>query len=330
MQTDAKSNRSQTSTWFQTATIIIMIISLAVTAFLSVRAQQSKGISLWTVTSRSLLTTEVRTNLIILFNGNSVESPWVYTVRLANTGSLPIESRDIEKPLTMTFTDSRIVHAEVSAKEPHDVEANAIHSSDKLTLRHGLLNPGDWFEADVLFDGQPPQPALSYRVTGLNTPLQITEFQPAADEAFISWLPVPARYFVVTIVGLCVVAFFVLVLYGIKDIIVSLTLSTDQILSRLPGELKGRMLTNKEALAEEIWNKLPSPLDDRVEEAIISAPFDANSVSSDEMLNQVREAVSKIPIGRRVAWADVVVVFVLLLITICFAIVTISFWNFLL
>lgn len=297
---------------------------------MSVREQQSKGITLWTVTSRSLLTTEVRANLTILFNEISVELPWVYTVRLTNTGSLPIESRDVEKPLTMTFTDSRIVHAEITTKEPHDVEANAIHSSDELTLRHGLLNPGDWFEADVLFDGQPPQPALSYRVTGLNTPLQITEFQPAVDEAFILWLPVPARYFVVTIVSLCVIAFFVLVFYWFKQVIASLILSPDRILNRLPDKLKERMQADKEALAEEIWMKLPSPLDDQVREAIISTPFDASSASRDEILSQVREAVLKIPIGRRVDWADVGVGFFLLLVSISLAIVTTESWILLL
>ena len=274
MQKDEKGNR------LQLTTILLMVIGIVVTVYFSVREQQSKGITLHQVTSRSLLTTEVGVNLTILFNEYSVKLPWIYSVRLANSGSLPIEGSDVEKPLTMAFSNSRIVHAEITKREPHDLEASAIHDSVTLTLDHGLLNPGDSFEADVLFDGQPPQPALSYRVTGLNTKLRITEFNSDADVAFIPWLPAPVRSLVVVIVSLCVVAIFAVTLYQIGDVIAPLLIVRNHLsrgpLNRLLYDLSSGEIPKslRENIASQVGEVLPSEINWRVQSIIEDLPSD--------------------------------------------------------
>ena len=401
MQKTTNGNKPQTSKWILAATIIGIISSIVVPTVLSVREQQSKAVTLWIVTSHSLLTSDVQENLTILFNENAVELPWVYTIRLTNTGSLPIESRDVEKPLTLTFPKSRIVHAEIATKQPHDVQADPIHNSNELVLSHGLLNSGDWFEANVLFDGRPSPPAVSYRVMGLDNPPPITESQSGADAAFMPWLPAPARFFVIFIASLCVVGFFGFGLIGIMDAIAPLlkvrkvlshepvkrilsvfasgeisdslrnriaiqvrralpselkwdveaiikdlppnefrndpNVLVNQILQYVPEKQKERMQAYKEvlaqnlnlkvALAHEIWEKLPPPVDDQARDAIISARFDSKSENLDNIVNSIRESLSKIPIKQRVDWFEAADAFTYSIAGVCLAILTIESWR---
>ena len=299
---DAKNDKSQFNRWVL-AGIFGIISSIAVPTVLSIWQQQSKGITLWRVTSRSLLTSEVGANLTILFNESSVELPWVYTLRLTNTGSLPIESGDVEKPLTLGFPESRIVHAEITTKEPHDVRAHAIHISDELILSHGLLNPGDWFEADVLFDGKPSEPAISYRVTGLNSPAQITELHSGADEVFMAWVPPPLRYFVVTVIGLGAIFLLGLGVYGFVEAIapfvkmrnVRLSKRMERLLSEISsGEISESL---RSRVARQVWRELPPELDSEVQAIIEGIPpnelLNDPSVLADQILQRLPDELEE-------------------------------------
>lgn len=189
--------------------LFISVIAIGVSIYLSIRAEQEKSLVLRSLSSRSLITAEASRSgdLKVSLNDKVVAKPWLLSARLENSGSIPIEQRDIEKPLTMQFPRAVVLRAEITRRGPADVTAQVLLHKNAVRLEHGLLNPADWIEFDILFDGEPGAPDLSYRVTGLTSriALALSDKQSSPQPAWIS-LPTPVHYLLLTITTLGILA----------------------------------------------------------------------------------------------------------------------------
>lgn len=152
--------------------------------FFGARAEKEKAIGLHYLSLRPLISTENKSSdrLDVKYGDASVKQPGLLSARLENIGNLPIESRDIDKPLSLTFSDAKILNVEITNKNPPDIDASKSHTQQVATISHKLLNPGDSISFDVLFDGKPEFPKTSIRVSGI---LKITEFFPTSRSPVI-------------------------------------------------------------------------------------------------------------------------------------------------
>ena len=94
---------------------------------------------------------EVKGKLQILFNGRQVEDPWLFILRLINTGNVPIESRDYEHPVTISFGEkAQILTAELTQTNPKRLTVQFNNDGTRVLIDPCLLNHGDWFTLRML------------------------------------------------------------------------------------------------------------------------------------------------------------------------------------
>jgi hypothetical protein len=182
---------------YEISGLIVGVIAILVSVYIGLRAERSKAYSINYVAERALIATPGITSgqLQVTYAGNTVTRPHLFTLRIENVGEVPIVASDIDKPLLFTFDSARVLSAELGRRNPTDLDAEATHDSTHVTVKHRLLNPGDWFTLDILADGPPLWPRSSVRISGVNHPTKI--IAPRENEPFratIVSLPLPLQY----------------------------------------------------------------------------------------------------------------------------------------
>jgi hypothetical protein len=137
----------------------------------------------------------------ITYGGKRIEMPWLLSGRLENSGNQPIEERDIEVPANISFTRGNVVGAEIAQKSQTAIFAEITAKANNVVIEHKLLNPGDWIDFDILFDGEPDMPFLSFRISGVSQPKHIVVSQDSKRvHTSIIPLPLPIMYL---LLGIC-------------------------------------------------------------------------------------------------------------------------------
>jgi hypothetical protein len=150
------------------------------------------------MSQRALLSADVgaASNLQITFQDRPLQKPYLLSARIENSGDLPIEERDIEGPVSMTFMSARVITVEITGVHPAGLFATATNAEKTIIISHKLLNQGDWIAFDVLLDGDPDEPTISARISGIPS---ITTIPLSAQQRAVSttaaWpLPKPVTY----------------------------------------------------------------------------------------------------------------------------------------
>jgi hypothetical protein len=226
-ESEAKPKRAwQPPPIFHVVGLAAAVLAVLVTSYFSVRAERTKALTLRYFGERPLLSLQNRTSaeLAVTIAGERLQAPWLLSGRLENSGNQPIESRDIESPLQLTFESGRVVGVEIVEKSQQAIVAKASHIGNVVTINHALLNPSDWIGFDILFDGRPSRPIPSLRISGVSVPAQIVS-SPGEKRAYPTLLSVPTPVlYLELIVGslaalLAVVVGFVLLGDGTRDAI---------------------------------------------------------------------------------------------------------------
>ncbi len=191
---------------FQLAGLITGVVAIVVTVFFSIRSESTKELTVTYTPKRSLVARDTSTNarLEVRLGEIRIAAPWLVSGKIENTGNRPIEERDIEEPLRLSFSGGHVISAEIAQKSQRALFASAAASGNDVVITHKLLNPGDWIGFDVIFDGEPAMPPdLSFRISGISHPKQIvgTSVEPKRSVASIP-LPAPVVYLVLTIASL--------------------------------------------------------------------------------------------------------------------------------
>lgn len=180
MTTNQEKNGTETKSFgqrfFNWASLLLALLALVVPTYISVKGDQSK--SLQVEHQRLLNIVNAESNkapaLRVLYDGAIVSKPWLYTARVENNGTVPIQKADIEEALTFFFMKSRILHAELALRKPDNVGAELRKIGEgKLQLVHALLNPQDSLVVEVLLDGDQELPQIASRISGIKS-LSIT------------------------------------------------------------------------------------------------------------------------------------------------------------
>ena len=117
----------------------------------------------------------VDSSLTVTLSGDLVHNPRTIAGYLKNVGSAPIRAADIEAPVSMHLRGSRMLTAHVTRTVPPDLPAQINVRGDSVSVAHGLLNPGDTIEFEILADGPDGWPAVSGRIAGI---AEVAVFRP--------------------------------------------------------------------------------------------------------------------------------------------------------
>lgn len=174
----------------------IGLITIFITIYFSIKAETSKALTITYSSKRALLTENTNSGpkIEITSNDKKITQPWLISVTVANTGSMPIEAKDIEAPLTLSFTNSKIINSEITDKTQPAISASIRSPNEhEVILEHKLLNPSDSISFDILLDGEPTIPPNALcRISGISAPTQIIQAEtPSTTTPWLVQLPKP-------------------------------------------------------------------------------------------------------------------------------------------
>lgn len=104
----------------------------------------------------------------ISLDGNEVEVPYLSVVEISNTGGLPIEKNDFEKPLLITTGQkAQIIKATVTKTIPKNITSKVTWVGNDLFFHPALINPEDRIILSILSSVEKPSFEASARISGI-------------------------------------------------------------------------------------------------------------------------------------------------------------------
>ena len=108
-------------------------------------------------------------NLQISLNGQNVESPYISTIELSNTGSKPILSSDFDGALQIQMAnEAKLINAEITSTIPKNIPARVATSENKTAISPFLSNPKDSITIATITSGPRPEFEVRARIVGIN------------------------------------------------------------------------------------------------------------------------------------------------------------------
>ena len=104
---------------------------------------------------------------MVSYGGKVIHDPYKSVIRVSNGGSIPIEQRDVEAPISFRIDKAVLLDVAVVRRSPANLKANEAWNVDRIVVEHGLMNPADYFEIEVLTDGNPGWPVPTFRIAGV-------------------------------------------------------------------------------------------------------------------------------------------------------------------
>lgn len=114
-------------------------------------------------------------NLEVVYNRQSVKDPRLLVVRIKNTGKVAIVGEDyVEGPSIHFGSPVEVIDAfQVGGSSPNMVQLIAVgHGHGPVEPEVGLLNSGEYFDLQMLLDGDPGDVTASARFKDQNRPMQ--------------------------------------------------------------------------------------------------------------------------------------------------------------
>lgn len=211
-----RSTKILAQNWIAFATLFVAILAILYSHW----TQQYKSLEITYLHKAPIIETSSSFVLNLTVNEELVTDPWIATIRIRNAGNMPIERRDIEQPLFFQFENSyELIHFSVKETGPIPFSATAHLLENRLEIEHGLLNPKDWINVDLLFDGEPNLPLIAnLRISGVRL-LQNSFVDQISSQPLEKWIDdvVPISYVFVALSSLLAVASFVMGLYCLFD-----------------------------------------------------------------------------------------------------------------
>ncbi len=148
-------------------------------------SQRTKEISIGIV-ARSPLVARGETDLSdfeLIFQGKKVERVESLTLQFENSGDISIEREDFDGDIVAEFGEkARVLSASLSEAAPASLNPSFFSDPNTLFLRPLLLNPGDRFSLSLLISGQPSEPKIRARISGIR---RVSLLGPKPDKTFL-------------------------------------------------------------------------------------------------------------------------------------------------
>jgi hypothetical protein len=151
--------------------VVGIAAGLAISGAFYYLQRRKKTLDWMSVTNAPLLNTRAKLadGLSIYWMNRPVSRPSIMIIRIKNTGREAIRAEDFAQPISMAFDKVQVLVAIVSETSPNLGDISPIHEVgdsgiiDRITIEPRLLNPGEWFDIQLLFDGKAGYPSVSTR-----------------------------------------------------------------------------------------------------------------------------------------------------------------------
>ncbi|OAI05614.1 hypothetical protein A1332_12790 [Methylomonas methanica] len=157
--------------WKFVLTLLFSVAGVGVPVLLWQADQSSKSLTIQLETMISLQPggQDVIAGIEISADGVYLEHPHLVVFEIRNDGSKPIPAADFESPVSIQLvSETTVARANVSGKEPKDIEATLLNERQGITLKPTLLNPGDTISVTVITSGAPPIFESKARIVGIS------------------------------------------------------------------------------------------------------------------------------------------------------------------
>lgn len=145
-------------------------IAAVLALFLAWSTTNTRALRLYCSASQPLFDASARSQsgVVITHDGKPLNNPHTLSASLVCSGNTPIRAEDIESPVTLNLNIKPIDVRPRSNESIGPLASLAIDQND-IVIKHGLLNPGDRIEFDVLADGPIALNDVTGRVAGVKS-----------------------------------------------------------------------------------------------------------------------------------------------------------------
>lgn len=158
------------SNWFNVVGLAVGVLGLAAGLYAWFRPRQSKRLE-WDGSDRVRIIQDIPVGgapigLKVLYGTEDVSDPHVSMIRVRNSGLEEIRPTDFDRPIRIACK-AKILALSVSQRSNEQITVNPSvdTSGTEATVAPTLLNAAEWFELQMLTDGD-PDPQLTARVAG--------------------------------------------------------------------------------------------------------------------------------------------------------------------
>jgi hypothetical protein len=145
------------------------VLGILATILIAIRQRRPKRIVYDITAHRRIITQtgyQVTKPLVVSYGDRKLSDPYLVVVRIANTGKMEIRPEDWEEPLSLTV-GSEIVDSGIVGTSSRDLKVEVTHvDSRQIRCSKILLNPGEWFDIQMLVDGPGNMSEASARIAG--------------------------------------------------------------------------------------------------------------------------------------------------------------------
>lgn len=153
--------------WWQGIGVVLAIIALVVT----IRQNKRKKLSYQILYSQPLvdISSQIKNDLKITYKGQEVEQLNILTVKIINNGGISIRSGDFEEQIVFKMRNAKsIVSYAISDTRPSNLKTSINHDNGRLLVAPLLLNVGEYFTIQTIFDGPDRNFELTARIEGIS------------------------------------------------------------------------------------------------------------------------------------------------------------------
>lgn len=109
-------------------------------------------------------------DLQIFLNGKKIESPYLSSFELINTGSKPVLSADFESPIEIFPTGgAKLISAQVTTTDPENIPVKITFDDQHILIAPFLSNPKDNVAFSIITSGKPPNFEPRARIAGIKS-----------------------------------------------------------------------------------------------------------------------------------------------------------------
>lgn len=180
--------------WKFVATIAITIAGLVIPVFIWQVDLSSRSLTVRLVSTSPLQPASNIQNLQISLNGQNIESPYLSTLELENTGSKPVLTSEFDTPLAILVRGgAKLISAEIANTTPKNIPVRITNLGQEASISPFLSNPKDSITISVISSGPAPEFEPRARIAGINevryedTSVSKTSYWTSAFNLALSW-----------------------------------------------------------------------------------------------------------------------------------------------
>jgi hypothetical protein len=151
-----------------TATAVFGVLALAVALWIAFWQNKPKRLDYEIRNNVPILSSHASSlggRLSILFEGKGVTEPRLVTVRIKNTGKLAVTADEYVDPIRVDYERNPPFDGFVAQESTPGILTDVFDGAlpKRPAMVPELLNPGDWFDVQLLSDGEPGTISVSSR-----------------------------------------------------------------------------------------------------------------------------------------------------------------------